>query len=140
MFTLKQSKQNLLLTLQLRLLEQVIIVINVYNPPHYSPYCLDLEMFDAYKHDIISSAHEKVLKNDLDLINLLIVGDVNLPGIDWSLLSSNNAYDKTFCQVFEYGFCSLIEDKNVKKDCFLAIFPDTISVAQIHSTISAITQ
>ena len=42
-------------------------------------------------NDIISSAHEKVLKNDLDLINLLIVGDVNLPGIDWSLLSSNNA-------------------------------------------------
>ena len=53
-------------------------------------------MFDAYKHDIISSAHEEVLKNDLDLINLLIVGDVNLAGIDWSLLSSNNAYDKTF--------------------------------------------
>ena len=79
-------------------LEQAIIVINVYNPPHDSPYRLEVELFDTYLHDIISSAHEKVL--DLDLIDVLIVGDVNLPGSDWSLLSSNNAYEKTFCQVF----------------------------------------
>ena len=82
-------------------LEPAIIVINVYNPPHDSPYRLEVEFFDTYLHDIISSAHEKVLKNDLDLIDVLIVGDVNLPGIDWSLLSSNNANEKTFCQVFE---------------------------------------
>ena len=94
-------------------------------------------MFDAYLHNIISSAREKALKNGLDLINVLIVGDVNLPGIDWSLLSSNNAYEKTFCQVFrKYGFCFLIEDKNIKNDCFLATSPDTISFAQIHSTFS----
>ena len=118
-------------------LEQAIIVINVYNPPHESPYRLEVKLFDTYLHEIISSAHEKVLKNNLDLINVLIVGDVNLPGIDWSLLSSNNAYEKTFCQVFrKYGFCSLIEDKNVKNDCFLAVFPDTISFAHIHATFS----
>ena len=81
-------------------LEQAIIVINVYNPPHDSPYRLEVELFDACIHDIISSAHEKALKNNLDLINVLIVGDVNLPGFDWSLLSSKNAYEKTFCQVF----------------------------------------
>ena len=81
-------------------LEQAIIVNNVYNPPHDSPYRLKLELFDANIHDIISLAHEKVLKNDLDLIDVLIVGDVNLPGIEWSLLSSNNANDNTFCQVF----------------------------------------
>ena len=68
---------------------------------------------------------------------MLIVGDVNLPGIDWSLLSNNIAYEKMFCQVFrKYGFRYLIEDKNVKNDCFLAIFPDAISFAQIHSTFS----
>ena len=118
-------------------LEQVIIVINVYHSPHDSPYRLEVEFFDAYFHDIISSAHEKFLKNGLDLINALILGDVSLPAIDWSLLSSNNAYEKTLCQVFrKYGFCSLIEDKNVKNDCFLAVFPDTISFAQIHSTFS----
>ena len=118
-------------------LEQATMVINVYNPAHDSPYRLEVELFDTYLQDIISSAHEKVLKNDLDLINVPIVGDVNLPGIDWSLLSSNNAYETTFCQVFrKYGFCSLIEDKNVKNDCFLAVFPDTISFAQIHSKFS----
>ena len=109
-------------------LEQAIIVLNVYNPPHDSPYRLEVEFSDAYLHDIISSTHEKVLKNDLDLINVLIVGDVHLPRIDWSLLSSNNAYEKAFCQIFrKYGFCSLIEDKNVKNHCcVLAVFPDTI--------------
>ena len=118
-------------------LEQAIIVIYVYNPPHDSPYCLKVELVDAYIHDFISSAHEKTLKNDLDIINVLIVGDVNLLGIDWSLLSSNNAYEKTFCQVFrKFGFCSLIEDKNVKSDCFLANFPDAIYFARIHSTFS----
>ena len=65
--------------------------MNVYNPPHDSPYRLEVELFDAHIHDFISSAHEKVLKKDLDLINVLIVSDVNLPGIDWSLLSSNDA-------------------------------------------------
>ena len=60
-------------------LEQAIIVINVYNLPHDSPYCLEVELFDAYLQDIISSAHEKVCKNNLDFINLLIVGDVNFP-------------------------------------------------------------
>ena len=81
-------------------LEQAIIVLNVFNPPHDSPYRLEVEFSDAYLHDIINSNHEKVLKNDLDLINVLIVGDVHLPGIDWSLLSSNTAYEKTFSQIF----------------------------------------
>ena len=118
-------------------LEQAIIVIKVYNPPHNSPYRLEVELHDAFLQGIISSAHEKVLKTDLDLVNLLIVGDVNIPGINWSLLSSNNAYQKTFCKDFrKYIFCSLREDKNVKNDCFLAVFPDTISFAQIHSTFS----
>ena len=124
------------MTLQLRLscyLEQAIVVINVYNPPHDSPYRLEVEFFDAYLHNIISSAPEKVLKNGLDLINVFIVGDINLPGIDWCLLSSNNANEKNFCNVFrKYGFCSLIENKNVKNDSFLAVIPDTISFAKIH--------
>ena len=75
-------------------------MIEVYNLPHDSPYCLEVELFDAYLQDIISSAHEKVCKN-LDFINLLIVGDVNLPRVDWSLLSSNNAYGKRFASFFE---------------------------------------
>ena len=101
-------------------LQQAIFVINVYNPPYDSPYRSEVELFDTYLHDIISSAYEKVLKNDLDLINVLIVGDVNLPGINWSLLSSSNAYEKKFCQVFrKYGFCSLIEDKTLKMIDFL---------------------
>ena len=81
-------------------LEQEIIVIKVYNPPHDSPDRLEVELFDTYLHDIINSAHEKVLRNDLNLFNVLIVGDVSLPGIYWSLRRSNNAYDKTFCQIF----------------------------------------
>ena len=60
-------------------LEQALIVINVYKSPNDSPCCLEVELFDAYLHDIISSAHEKVLINYLDLINVLMVGDVNLP-------------------------------------------------------------
>ena len=94
-------------------------------------------MFNAYLHDIFSWAPENVLKKDIDLINLVIVGGLNLPGFDWSLLSNNKAYEKTFCQVSQkYELCSLIEDNNVKNDCFLAAFPDTISFAQIHSTFS----
>ena len=57
-------------------------------------------MFDAYLHNIISWAHEKAIKNGLDLMNVLIVGDVNLPGIDWSLLSNNNAYEKNVLSGF----------------------------------------
>ena len=74
-------------------LEQAIIVIKVYSPPYDLPYRLEVELLDAVLQDIISSAHENVLKNDLDLIYVLIVGDVNLTGIDWSLLSSNNPYE-----------------------------------------------
>ena len=43
-------------------LEQAIIVINVYNPPHDSPYRLDVKLFDTYLHGIISAAHEKFLE------------------------------------------------------------------------------
>ena len=82
-------------------LEQAIIVINVYNLPHDSPYRLEVELFDAYLQDIISLAHDKVFKNNLDLINVLIVGDLNLPGVDWSLLSGNNAYEKSFASFFK---------------------------------------
>ena len=98
-------------------LEQALVVINVYKSPNDSPCRLEVELFDAYLQDIICSTPEKVLKNCLDLINVLTIGDVNLPGTDWGLLSSNNAYEKTFCQVFrKYGFCCLIEDENVKND------------------------
>ena len=118
-------------------LEQEIIVINVCNPPDVSPYCLEVELFDAHLQDIISSAHEIFFKNNLDLINVLIVGDIKLPGLDWSLLSSNNAFEKKFYQLSQkYGFYSVIEDKNIKNDCLLAMFPDTTSFAQIQSTFS----
>ena len=81
-------------------LEQEITLINVCNPPDVSPYCLEVELFDAYLQDINSSAHEIFLKNNLDLINVLIVGDIKLPGLDWSLLSSNNAYEKKVLPAF----------------------------------------
>ena len=118
-------------------LERAINVINVYNPPHDSPYYLEVKFFDAYIQDIVSLAHEKVLNNDLDLINVLIVKDVSILGVDWSLLSSNNAYEKNVLPFFfrKCGFFYLMEDTNIKNDCF-AIFPDTTSFAQIHSTFS----
>ena len=56
--------------------------------------------------------------------------------IDWSLLSSTNAYDITFGPVFrKHGFCALREVRNTINDCFLAIF-DLTSFAQIHSSFS----
>ena len=83
-----------------RNLEEGIIVVSVYNPSNDSPYHLEVKIFDAYLHDIISSAHEKVLKNNLDLSNVLIVGEVNVPGIGWSVLGRNNAYEKRFARFF----------------------------------------
>ena len=54
--------------------------------------------------------------------------------VDWSLLSSRNSHEKLFCQFFrKYECCPLVE-KNNENDCFLAIFRDTTSFAQIHST------
>ena len=53
-----------------------------------------MKFFDAYIQDIVSLAHEIFFKNYLDLINVLIVNNVNIPGVDWSLLSKNNAYEK----------------------------------------------
>ena len=68
---------------------------------------------------------------------MLIVGDVKLPGIDWSLLSSNNACEKNILPGFRKIQILLSHrGKNVKNDCFLAVFHDTISFAQIHSTFS----
>ena len=84
-------------------MEQAIIVIKIYHPPHNSHYRLEVELFNDFLQDIIISAHEKVFKNDLDLINLLMVGDLNFSGTDSSLLSSNSAYDKNvLAKFFKY--------------------------------------
>ena len=37
-------------------------MINVNNPPHDSPYSLEIELLNAYLQDIISLTHKIVLK------------------------------------------------------------------------------
>ena len=109
-------------TIEIRCPHKIISV--VYSPPNASDVYLNSLI--NYLKDLLSDVEAKVI----------ILGDFNLPDINWLTLSANSDFANTFCEfVYDNGLSQLISDPTHNRgnilDLLLTNCPNLISNTEV---------
>ena len=113
-----------MLTLEVEVLQKIVISV-VYLPPN--PSLLLIQSLSSHLFQFQGSR------------NIVLLGDFNLPDINWDTLCGNSRVDETFCDVcFEFNLSQLISCSthihgNIL-DLVLTNNEDLVSSISIHST------